>query len=77
MFYEYELMIILKSTKMRELTFTLGYTFSEKTDEEGGGGGGGGGGEQIDSPVAFLGLNSNIKNKWQIFCGNMEDILKC
>lgn len=37
MFYEYELMIILKSNKMRELTFTLGYTFSEKTDEEGGG----------------------------------------
>lgn len=72
MFYEDELMIILKSTKMRELTFTLEYTFSEKTDEEGGGGC-----EQIDSPVAFFGLNSNIKNKWKIFSGNMEDILKC
>ena len=35
MFYEDELMIILKSTKMPELTFTLEYTFSEKTDEEG------------------------------------------
>ena len=37
----------------------------------------GGGCEQIDSPVAFFGFNSNIKNKWKIFCGNMEDILKC
>ena len=37
----------------------------------------GGGCEQIDSPVAFFGLNSNIKNKWKIFSGNIEDILKC
>ena len=45
MFYENELMIILKATKMRDLTFTIENTFSEKPDKVGG---------QIDSPEAFL-----------------------
>ena len=48
-------MIILKTTKMGDLTFTLENTFSEKPDEVKGGGRGGG---QIDLPAAFLGLNS-------------------
>ena len=47
-------MIILKTTKMGNLTFTLENTFFEKPDEVEGGGRV----EQIDSPAAFLGLNS-------------------